>query len=162
VAILFRPAAFVWRGLRALWIAVPGDAIGWAAMRICGVRHPTRVVVVDGVHVNVVEDPRAGRLLDHQTIPLAAQTLGRYVFAREPLSDHTLDHELEHVRQWRRLGPLFEPLYFGDAGLKLIRRRRPYRDNRFEVAAERRADAEQAARLEVGRLEGSRRNGGPT
>jgi hypothetical protein len=146
-----RLLGYPWRALRAIWLAVPGDAIGWTAMRICGVRHPTREIVVDGVHVKLVEDPRTGRLLDHQTIPLAAQTLGRYVFSKEPLDDHTRDHEVEHVRQWRRLGPLFEVLYFGDAGLKFLGRRRPYADNRFEVAAERRADADRAVCLEAAR-----------
>jgi hypothetical protein len=134
------------RAYRAAWSALPGDALGRLAMRGCGIPSPTRVIVVNGIRVNVIEDPRAGRLLDHQVVPLAAQTLGRYVFARERLSDHTLAHELEHVRQWRRYGPLFEPVYWVFAGLALLRRRRPYVDNRFEVAAERRADAEEAAR----------------
>ena len=149
-----RVARAAWPALRGLWAAIPGDVGGWLAMRICGVRRPTRVVVVDGVRVNVVEDSRTGRLLDHQVTPLAAQTIGRYVFARERLPARTMDHELEHVRQWRRYGPLFELLYFGDAGLMLLRRRRPYVDNRFEVAAERRADAQQAARLDAARSDG--------
>jgi hypothetical protein len=135
----------LWRLIRAVW-AFPGDAIGWTAMRICGIHAPTRSVVIDGVRVNFVEDPRVGRLLDHQHGQLIAQTLGRYVFSRQPVWDELRDHELEHVRQWRRFGLLFEPLYFADAGLQLIRRRRPFADNRFEVAARRKADEGSARR----------------
>jgi hypothetical protein len=134
-----------WRLLRAVWLAVPGDIMGWSAMRICRIPTATRMVEVDGVRVNVIEDPRAGRLLDHQGMALAAQTLGRYVFSKGPLDQHTLDHELEHVRQWRRYGPLYEPVYFIQWGLAKLRGG-SYGDNRFERAAERRADMERAAR----------------
>jgi hypothetical protein len=133
-----------WRALCAVWLAVPGDILGWLAMRMCRVPTATRIVSVDGLRVNVIEDPRAGRLLDHQGMALAAQTLGRYVFARQRLDDHTLYHELGHVRQWRRLGPCFEPVYFGLWGLTRLRGR-SYGDNPLEVAAERYADAAVAA-----------------
>ncbi len=91
-----------------------------------------------GVTADLVEHPRVGRYLDHGAMPIRAQTLGRYVFAREPLSPEVVEHELEHVRQWERLGPLFLPAYLGSSASALMRRRHPYWTNRFEVAARRR------------------------
>lgn len=126
--------------LRAAWSSVPGDLLGRLAMRGCRIPAPTRVVQVDGVEVALVEDSRTGRLLDNQLMPIHAQTLGRYVFCRGPISDYILAHELEHVRQWRRFGPLFEPLYFASSGVALMRRRPGYLANWFEAAARRRAD----------------------
>jgi hypothetical protein len=142
VRLLRRPR----RAFRAAWSSLPGDALGWLAMRACGIDAPSRVVEQDGVRVFVVEDPRTARLLDNQHAAIHAQTLGRYIFCRERLSDHILAHELEHVRHWRRFGPIYEPLYFGSAGLALLRGRRPAQANWFEAAAWRRADAEEAAR----------------
>ena len=70
-----------------------------------------------------------------------AITIGRTVFAWRTLTDD----ELEHVRQWTRMGWRFPIAYLAAS---LIARRaggRWYRDNRFEVeartAAERRRKA---------------------
>ena len=64
-----------------------------------------------------------------------AITIGRTVFAWRTLSDEELEHELEHVRQWRRYGFLFPVAYL----LASLRARRGgglwYRDNKFEVQA---------------------------
>ena len=65
-------------------------------------------------------------------MPIRAQTLGRYVFAREPLSPQVVEHELEHVRQWERLGPFFLPAYLASSVSAILRRRHPYWANRFE------------------------------
>ena len=44
-------------------------------------------------------------------------------------------HEMVHVRQGRRWGPLFLPLYVLESLYQWLRTGRGYRDNRFEVAA---------------------------
>ncbi len=126
--------------LRWSWRTLPGDLLGWVVMRGSGVRQPNRVVRVGDVTAHVVENKRLGRYLDSGWMQIHAQTVGHYVFARAPLDPKTLAHECEHIRQWRRFGPLYLPLYFGASGLALVRRRRPYWDNRFEVAAMRRAE----------------------
>jgi hypothetical protein len=125
------------RALRGAWRACPGDLMALLVMRACDIREPSRRVRAGGVSAVLVEHSRAAHYLDHQWIPVHAQTLGRYVFARAELSPEIVDHELEHVRQWQRLGPLFLPAYVASSGWALLRRRDPYRANRFEVAARR-------------------------
>lgn len=44
-------------------------------------------------------------------------------------------HEMVHVRQGRRWGPLFLPLYLTESLFQWLRTGRGYHDNRFEVAA---------------------------
>lgn len=126
------------RALRGAWRAFPGDLMALLVIRACGIREPSRRIRAGDVSAVLVEDRRAAHYLDHQWIPVHAQTLGRYVFARAELSPEIVDHELEHVRQWHRLGPLFLPAYAASSGWALLRRRHPYRANRFEVAARRR------------------------
>jgi hypothetical protein len=70
-----------------------------------------------------------------------AITIGRTVFAWRALNDVELEHELEHVRQWRRFGVAFPIAYFAAA----LRARRAgkswYRDNRFEEDARKAASS---------------------
>jgi hypothetical protein len=134
-----------WRSLRQAWRALPGDLMGVAVMRGCGIRAPSRVVDAGDVSVVLVEHPDVGRYFELHLLPVQAQTLGRYVFARGPIPDYTLEHEIEHIRQWGRFGPLYLPLYAGSSAVELLRGRRPYWDNRFQAAARRRADTEMAA-----------------
>jgi hypothetical protein len=145
----------LWRALRPrelprtvarAWSSLPGDAIGWIVMRGCGIDAPTREVQAAGRTVAVVEDPRIGHWFELALIPIAAQTLGRYVLSRGPIPDEMFEHELEHVRQWSHLGPLYLPLYFGSSAVVFLRGGRPYADNGFEAAARRRADREMATR----------------
>jgi hypothetical protein len=136
-----------WRSLRGAWRALPGDLMGRMIMRGCGIPAPSRIVDAGTVSAVLVEHPNVGRYFGLQLIPVRAQTLGRYVFSRGPIPDHTLEHEIEHIRQWERLGPLYLPLYFGSSAVALFRGRRPYWDNRFEVAARLRADRGLAARF---------------
>lgn len=135
-----------WRSLRGAWRALPGDLMGQTVMRGCGIPAPSRIVDAGAVSAILVEHPNVGRYFGLQFIPVQAQTLGRYVFCRGPISDDLLEHEVEHIRQWGRFGPLYLPLYFGSSAVELVRGRRPYWDNRFEVAARLRADREMAAR----------------
>jgi hypothetical protein len=148
----------VWRAVRPreiartaanVWRSLPGDGIGWLVMRGCGIERPTRVVDCDGAKVSVVEDARIKRWFRLSLMPIIAQTLGRYVVAPAPLSDETLEHELEHVRQWARLGPLYLPGYFGLSAVAWLRGGKPYWDNPLEAGARRRARAVMAAREPV-------------
>lgn len=71
-----------------------------------------------------------------------AITLGHVILGRDHATlERWRAHEREHVRQHERWGVLFWPLYLGASGWAWVRRRDPYRDNVFEVAA-RRAETE--------------------
>jgi len=123
------PAQNVWRML-------PGDLVGLAIMRLCGGLRPTREVPREnGPPALLVEDPRAGRYLDSVPLKPYAQTLGRYILAREKLPDTIVRHELEHVGQWTRLGPLFLPVYGFASMVAILAGRNRYLDNIFEIAA---------------------------
>ena len=69
-----------------------------------------------------------------------AITFGHVVLAVEELDDHTLRHEIAHVRQYERWGPLYGPAYVGSSLRAMARRGHYYRDNDFEIAARRIAD----------------------
>jgi hypothetical protein len=130
------------RVIRLVWQLLPGDLLGYMVMRCSGIRRPSRVVTLDDVTALVVEDPRVGRYLDSGWMAIHAQAVGRYVFCRQTIDRRTLVHESEHIRQWRRFGPVYLPLYFGSSLLAIVRRRHPYDDNIFEIAARRRAECD--------------------
>jgi len=144
--------AFGARGrLRDAWRALPGDLLGLAVMRGCGIDAPTRRVVAGDVTAVLVEDPRVGLWFRAQLIPVQAQTLGRYVVALGPVPADVLAHECEHIRQWRRFGPFYLPIYFGSSAAAFLRGRRPYWDNVFEAGARKRADRDTAAPHDPGK-----------
>lgn len=64
-----------------------------------------------------------------------AITLGGTIVAWRALEDEELEHELEHVRQWRRHGITFPFRYLGASFAARRAGKRWYADNRFEVAA---------------------------
>ena len=66
-----------------------------------------------------------------------AITFGHVVLAVDELDDATFEHELVHVRQYERWGPLLVPLYVAWAFWMWMIGRDPYRDNPFEVTARR-------------------------
>jgi hypothetical protein len=75
---------------------------------------------------------RVGRFLLRDWLAI---TLGSTIVAWRRLNENELAHELEHVRQWRRHGPIF-PFVYLLAGLRARRSRRGwYTGNRFEVEA---------------------------
>ena len=78
-----------------------------------------------------------------------AITFGHVVLAVEELDQKTLEHELEHVRQYERIGPLYGPLYVLSSVRALLKGGHYYRDNRFEIEA--RAAADQWERTHRGR-----------
>jgi hypothetical protein len=84
-----------------------------------------RVVVVPGLR-------RLGRLVLRDWLAI---TIGRTVFAWRSLAAEELEHELEHVRQWDRMGVRY-PIAYLAASLTAKRAGgRWYHDNRFEVEA---------------------------
>jgi hypothetical protein len=75
-----------------------------------------------------------------EQFPLAL-TLGHTVLGRTAAAlDIARDHELVHVRQFERWGPLMGPAYVGCSLVLWLMRRRPYRDNPFEREAYERQD----------------------
>lgn len=66
-----------------------------------------------------------------------AITLGHAVLSVDELDEATFRHELVHVRQFERWGPLFLVLYPAASAWAQLKGRHFYRDNRFEVAARR-------------------------
>lgn len=148
-----------WLGLhprkRDLWRGVPGDIMGLMVMRSCGIDAPSREVEHGGITAHLVEDPRVGRWFRIHLMPVTAQTVGNYVFAREAISPADLAHECEHVRQWERFGPLFLAAYLGSSGLAFVRGRRPYWDNHFEAAARERSQRETDETRHAAAVEGS-------
>jgi hypothetical protein len=72
-----------------------------------------------------------------------AITLGHVVLGQSQAAlDISHSHELVHVRQFSRWGPLFGPAYLICSGVIWLRGGRPYRDNPFEVEAYRQADVD--------------------
>jgi hypothetical protein len=73
-----------------------------------------------------------------------AITFGHVILCIDEADEALLDHEIVHVRQYERWGPLFIPAYIlASVGAK-ARGGRAYADNPFEVAA--RSSAEAAGR----------------
>lgn len=65
-----------------------------------------------------------------------AMTLGHTILGAAPWAlDVTREHELVHVRQCERWGPLFLPAYLACSLALLLARRDPYLDNPFECEA---------------------------
>ena len=66
----------------------------------------------------------------------AAMTLGHVVIARTKADlDHSRRHELVHVAQYERWGPLFVPAYLACSAWLWLRGFDSYLDNPFEVEA---------------------------
>jgi hypothetical protein len=68
--------------------------------------------------------------------PFTAITFGHVVLSvPEPIPEDVLEHELVHVAQYERWGPLFVPIYLIASLWALIRGRHYYKDNPFELSA---------------------------
>jgi hypothetical protein len=68
--------------------------------------------------------------------PIEAITIGHVVLGRTRLSlARYRVHELIHVRQYERWGPIFPFLYFTSSMMATVRGKDPYRDNIFEQEA---------------------------
>lgn len=67
---------------------------------------------------------------------ILAMTLGYVIVGKEPEGlEAARDHEMVHVRQNGRWGPLFLPAYGIASVVAMCRGQRPYRDNMFEREA---------------------------
>ena len=64
-----------------------------------------------------------------------AITFGHVVLCVDQIDDATFEHELVHVHQYERWGPLLVPAYLVASVAAKTRGRSAYRDNPFEVAA---------------------------
>jgi hypothetical protein len=107
-----------------LW-AAPCSAVGLFLALFFRKRYVTRGVVV-------AEGAGWPRRLGWR---YRAITFGHVVLCVDELDPKTLEHELVHVRQYERWGPLFFIAY-PLASLGAARRGgHPYRDNRFEAEA---------------------------
>ena len=83
-----------------------------------------------------------------------AITIGERIFAWRAMTETELEHELEHVRQWRRYGVTFPALYLAASMRARRSGKRWYHDNRFE------AEARDAAKR-LGQAPGSKRGQSP-
>jgi uncharacterized RDD family membrane protein YckC len=80
----------------------------------------------------------ASGLLRSTPIGAQAMALGHVVLGRDrPSLERTRAHELVHVRQAERWGPLFLPAYLAASAWAWLRGRHFYRDNCFEREARR-------------------------
>ena len=65
-----------------------------------------------------------------------AMTFGHVILGQTAAAlDLARNHELVHVRQYERFGPLFVPLYLWHSFRAWLRGGDPYRDNPFEQEA---------------------------
>lgn len=123
-----------WLPLAIVW-ALPWTLVGLAAGGIAALsggrmRRVGRVLEFHGGWLD--------RLL--RWIPIgggaAAMTLGHCVIARTAADlDRCRRHELVHVAQYERWGPLFVPVYLGWSAWLWLRGFDPYLDNPFEEEA---------------------------
>jgi hypothetical protein len=75
-------------------------------------------------------------LLERFPVHPVAMTLGHVVLGRLPANlESCRTHELVHVRQYERWGPLFIPAYLGCSAYIWLRGGDAYRDNPFEREA---------------------------
>jgi hypothetical protein len=131
---------------RSLWgylWAGPNSLVGLAG----GLSTRSRPVRWRGVLL--FEDASGGLARFLRWRGFAAITLGHVIVTNRPLDDRLLAHELEHVAQHERWGPLYYPAYLVGSVLG-------YRRNPFERAASRAAAAIVAAVEDHGRRAGGR------
>ena len=79
-----------------------------------------------------------------------AITIWRFIFAWRPLDEVELEHELQHVRQWKANGWAYIPRYLAESRRAANGGGDRYRDNRFEVEARAAADAVRKRRRSTG------------
>ena len=111
------------------WTAV-GLTVGMLSMATGG-RMQQRAGIVE-FHGKLI-----ARLLTRRRGPqFSAMTLGHVVIGRSAAAlDAARQHELVHVRQYERWGPLFIPAYLGCSLYIWLRGGDAYRDNPFEREA---------------------------
>lgn len=118
-------AGFLWA---APWTLV-GLLVGFANFATGGsARRQGRVIEFYGGAL--------ARLLSHLPVRPSAMTLGHVILGRTADAlDRSRGHELIHVRQYERWGPLFVPAYLSCSAVLWLRGRHFYLDNPFEREA---------------------------
>jgi hypothetical protein len=129
-----RRRRWIARALKYAW-AAPCTLVGAVpAVALCAMG--ARARCVDGV-LEVAfasERHRCARVL--LELPFSGITLGHVVLAPTHAHQAALrPHERVHVEQYERWGVLFFILYAASSVWQLLRGRRPYLDNHFEVQA---------------------------
>lgn len=109
----------------------------------------TVLTLATGGHIRrVVHPPSGGTMvletwggfarwfLGHTFVGAQAMTLGHVILGRDSQClEACRDHEMVHVRQTERWGPLFLPAYLLASLWAHLKGRHYYRDNPFEIAA---------------------------
>ncbi len=122
--------AWLWRYAWPLPLTLIGIMLA-LTVRICGGKWR----LSEGV-LETFGHGAGGLLRCHPVRGVIALALGHVVIARD--SDclaQTSAHEREHVRQFERWGLLFPVVYSAESIYRWLRGENPYRDNRFERAA---------------------------
>ena len=93
--------------------------------------------VASNVPALLVRGPLADRLLArHPFGPMTAMAIGHIIIVRQhDLTPQTLAHELAHVRQSARWGPVFPFAYLAASAWAMLHGRQAYWHNHFEIAA---------------------------
>lgn len=122
--------------LRLLWagpVTLFGLALALPVLLAGGHRH----VVKGSTSALLFRGALADWMLRHHPAGrMRAMAIGHVIIAAASgLAPRTLTHELEHVRQAERWGPVFPFLYAGSGIWQWLTGRHAYRDNHFEVAA---------------------------
>jgi hypothetical protein len=101
------------------------------AIRLCGGKWRVSAGVLE-----IFGGGAGGLLRCHPVRGVIAIALGHVVIARDSeCLAQTSAHEREHVRQFERWGLLFPVVYSAESIYRWLRGEHPYRDNRFERAA---------------------------
>jgi hypothetical protein len=145
------------RGCRVLWVA-PTSLLGLAAALLTllsGGRVAKRRGLLE------VWGGFAGACLRSKLVGARAMTLGHVVLGTDRAAlEQTRAHELAHVRQAERWGPLFLPAYAAASGWAWLSGRHYYLDNWFERDARRqevlpvRGEGSRWGRADAGRAAG--------
>lgn len=127
------------RAALILW-ASPGSLIG-LAVGVAAVACRRGAIRRNG-HTLECHGPLVRWLLTRRWFQARAMTLGHVIIACDAHAlDITRAHELVHVRQYERWGPLFIPAYLLSSAYLWARGFDPYLDNPFEVEAYEHDDA---------------------
>jgi hypothetical protein len=120
--------------LKYIW-AAPGTVLGVCSACVASILGAKFALVQGILEVSLL--PRYAVL--HRAMssfPIAAITFGHVVVARSEQDQVVLrEHERVHVTQYEKWGVFFLLAYPLESLLQLLLGRRPYHDNRFEVAA---------------------------
>jgi hypothetical protein len=123
---------------RYLW-AAPCSLVGLGAAVVCAVLLRARWRIVDGVlEVSLFPHPSRRARPRRDALPFRAITLGHVVLGLDATElSRWRAHERVHVRQYERWGTLFFVAYPLASVWQLMRGKRAYWDNPFEVQARR-------------------------